>query len=127
MTYLDFLLVFLVAPIAIILVAWRRAARWWPWTTMAALAGVALLYTTPWDNAIIANGVWSYPPGRVLGPAIGRVPLEECAFYILQVVLTGAVTVLFLTRHQRGAQRPRPSSPPSPAPARRLHQRRGPG
>jgi lycopene cyclase domain-containing protein len=101
MTYLDFLLVFLAVPIALLLVLWRREAPRWPWKVIAALAVVALLYTGPWDSAIIANGVWSYPVRRVLGPALGLVPAEEYGFYILQVVLTSIVTALFLTARSR--------------------------
>ncbi len=101
MTYLEFLFIFLGGPIALSLVVWRRTAQYVPWIVLAALALMALLYTGPWDNAIIAAGVWTYPTRRVLGPAIGLVPIEEYAFYVLQVLLTGVVTTVLLTRWQQ--------------------------
>ena len=66
------------------------------------MAIVALIYTGPWDNAIILNGVWSFNPGQVLGPVIGVVPLEEYLFYILQVAFTGLLTVWLLRRPRAG-------------------------
>jgi lycopene cyclase domain-containing protein len=98
MTYLQFLAIFLIVPLAVVLLIWRRDLRRWPWAVLGGLSVVALLYTGPWDNALIANGVWSIARDRVVGPAIGLVPLEEYTFYVLQVVLTGLVTTLLLTR-----------------------------
>lgn len=66
---------------------------------MLILLGVcllALVYTGPWDNLLIASGVWSFGSHRVLGLFIGRVPLEEYGFYILQVFLTGTLTAALL-------------------------------
>lgn len=48
----------------------------------------ALVWTTPWDNYLVATGIWSYGPGRVLG-TIGYVPLEEYAFFCLQTLMVG--------------------------------------
>jgi lycopene cyclase domain-containing protein len=66
--------------------------------TLAAVSVVALVYTGPWDNLIIIEGVWSYGRHQVIGLVIGHVPLEEFMFYVLQVFLTGMVTVFFLRR-----------------------------
>ena len=86
MTYLQFHLAFIAPPlVALALLQPRGMGRWWP---MFALAGIAFLWTTPWDNYIIARGVWTYPPERVLA-RIGYVPVEEYAFFLLQPVLTG--------------------------------------
>jgi putative membrane protein len=52
------------------------------------LAIVALLYTTPWDNYLVANHIWTYPPERVWGIRLGWVPLEEYLFFVLQTTLT---------------------------------------
>lgn len=95
MTYSSFLLRFLIPPILIVglvvaLRAWvgfgrpvrlLRAAG----ATLAML-GAALGWTTPWDNALVAGGIWTYPPGRVWG-VIGTVPIEEYLFIILQTIL----------------------------------------
>lgn len=91
MSYLSFLLLFVVPPIA--LLAWterREIARLHPRAALflAALAAIALVYTTPWDNYLVWRGVWSYGPDRVLG-AIGYVPVEEYLFFLLQPLLAG--------------------------------------
>ncbi|GAC1438295.1 MAG: hypothetical protein NVSMB65_12610 [Chloroflexota bacterium] len=101
MSYLTFVVIFLVVPIGALVVAYRRGAARWPWGVFAGLALVALAYTGPWDNALIANGVWAFGRGRVVG-TIGLVPIEEYVFYVLQVVLTGIVTTLILGRRARG-------------------------
>lgn len=47
---------------------------------------LALTYTTPWDNFLIARSVWTYPADRVIG-VWGYVPYEEYLFFILQTVI----------------------------------------
>jgi lycopene cyclase domain-containing protein len=97
MTYAAFLFWFLVLPIlALLVVLRRRVTRGWLWGVLAVMA-LAVAYTGPWDHFIIEQGVWSYPPGRIAGPTIGLVPLEEYAFYLLQV-LFGGLVLLALTR-----------------------------
>ena len=93
MTYLLFLGVFLVAPL-LALVLWGGRPSRRELLAVGVVSALALLYTTPWDDLIIRLGVWAYPPGRVLGLLVGRVPLEECLFYVLQVALVAAVTRL---------------------------------
>jgi lycopene cyclase domain-containing protein len=91
-TYAAFLALFLVPPIALLTLRVRPGRR-----LLGALGVTALLavvYTGPWDAAIIAEGVWSYPPGRVIGPTVGGVPLEEYAFFVLQTAMTGLLTAL---------------------------------
>jgi lycopene cyclase domain-containing protein len=100
MTYLNFLIYFLLTPILLLsLVLLRdarrgltlpRALRGWPaWVALAAHTVVALVYTTPWDNYLVATGVWFYDPALVLGITFGWVPLEEYLFFILQPLLIG--------------------------------------
>jgi lycopene cyclase domain-containing protein len=93
-TYGGFLLAFVVPPI-VALVAWLALRRQGSRRLLAALAitaTIAVVYTGPWDHFIISQGVWSYPEGRVIGPTIGLVPVEEYAFFVLQVLLTGLLT-----------------------------------
>jgi lycopene cyclase domain-containing protein len=98
MTYGAFLLLFLVLPILALAVALRRRmTRAWRWS-VGAVALIAVLYTTPWDNFIVAQGVWSYPSERVLGVTLGFVPLEEYVFFVLQVLLTGLVLLALTGR-----------------------------
>lgn len=94
MTYFGFLLRFLVLPIVVLagVEFWafrkrpERALAKWPIWLMAAMA---VVYTTPWDNYLVATGVWWYDPALVSGIVFGWVPIEEYAFFVLQPVLTG--------------------------------------
>jgi len=64
--------------------------RTWPsWAILAAHVGVALLYTTPWDNYLVATRVWWYDPSLVTGITLGWVPIEEYTFFVVQTLLTG--------------------------------------
>jgi lycopene beta-cyclase len=100
MTYFGFLAQFVLIPI-IILLAWAifdhrrgkrlpRALNGWPvWAGIGAHMLVALVYTTPWDNYLVASGVWWYDPNLVTGIVFGWVPLEEYTFFLVQPILTG--------------------------------------
>ena len=100
MTYFGFLALFLALPlVAISLITLFDARRDRGWFTSRAgkLAAGALLahvvlaltYTTPWDNYLVATRVWWYDPARVLGITLGWVPLEEYLFFILQTLFAG--------------------------------------
>ena len=103
MSYLNFLLIFVVLPALILVaIASRRASRSgqlkrlrWHWIGTAILTVIAFVWTTPWDNYIVANGVWSYGEGRVIG-VIGYVPIEEYLFFVLMPVLNSAFFALLL-------------------------------
>lgn len=60
------------------------------------LSAVAVVYTTPWDNYLVANRIWWYDPERIAGIVLGWVPLEEYAFFILQVFFTGLIALTIL-------------------------------
>jgi lycopene cyclase domain-containing protein len=100
LTYAGFLVVFLGPPLAVLLaLTWRRLTpQFLVGTTIVGLLG--LLYTVPWDNALIARGVWWYGEGAVLA-TIYRAPVEEYAFIVLQPILTALW--LGLLRHRRNA------------------------
>jgi lycopene cyclase domain-containing protein len=99
-TYLEFHLVFLAPAVALMAVTsvvsrpWRRvhdidcvgADRSY-WVGVVVVTFLALAYTTPWDNYLIATGVWSYGEGSTLA-RLGYAPIEEYAFIVLQPVLT---------------------------------------
>jgi len=87
-TYVQFLGLFAVAPIVALLVLLRGRVGRATWRVAALLALLAFVYTAPWDNLIVVNGVWSYSKRQVLGLVIGVIPLEEYLFYALQVVAT---------------------------------------
>ena len=98
MTYLEFLGVFLVPPIAGLLIVERgRLPRRLAWQ-LGALVAVAVVYTAPWDGELIGQRVWTYPAAQVAGATLLRVPVEEYGFYVLQVVLAGLVTAALIRR-----------------------------
>ena len=100
MTYFGFLLRFLVIPILGFL-----AITYWDhkrnkhitgfrngravWIGIAIHVLLAVTYTTPWDNYLVATGVWYYNPELVTGLVIGYVPIEEYTFFVLETVLAG--------------------------------------
>ena len=97
MTYAMFLVVFLAIPIAVLAWLLRSSLRrsWIIW--LGLLMGIALIYTTPWDNYLVANHVWWYQPQLVTGFTIGWVPIEEYAFFLLQPLMSG---LWFLLLHR---------------------------
>jgi putative membrane protein len=100
MTYFCFLFRFLIVPILILL-----AITWWEtrkgkstlgfeggrkvWIAILIHVFLAVVYTTPWDNYLVATGVWSYNPELVTGIVIGFVPIEEYIFFVLETILAG--------------------------------------
>ncbi|MBE0682702.1 MAG: lycopene cyclase domain-containing protein [Anaerolineales bacterium] len=100
MTYFGFLLRFLVIPIIVFLViAWwdnknNRPTKGFAngravWIAIAVHVFLAVAYTTPWDNYLVATGVWYYNPDLVTGLVIGYVPIEEYTFFVLETILSG--------------------------------------
>ena len=100
MTYFGFLLRFLVIPILVFL-----AITYWEnrrnkeingfrsgralWNGIAIHVLLAVAYTTPWDNYLVATGVWYYNPELVTGLVLGYVPIEEYTFFVLETVAAG--------------------------------------
>ncbi len=99
MTYPLFLLLFLVVPVMGLAFAQREKirARWWR-VAVSLTTLVALVYTTPWDNYLVATRVWHYDPARVWNIILGYVPLEEYLFFVLQTILTGMVVLALLRK-----------------------------
>jgi len=109
MTYFGFLLRFLVIPILVFL-----AITWWDnkkgrstfgfangravWIGILVHVVLAVVYTTPWDNYLVATGVWYYNPDLVTGIIFGYVPIEEYTFFVLETILAG-LWWWFLARH----------------------------
>jgi lycopene cyclase domain-containing protein len=100
MTYFGFLLRFLVIPILIFLaITYRDHQRNKQingfrngravWVGIAVHVLVAVAYTTPWDNYLVATGVWYYNPDLVTGILLGYVPIEEYTFFVLETILAG--------------------------------------
>ena len=98
MTYFNFLLLFVGAPILLIAgLLWFYRRRTSDGQFVLSHVGwgiglhvlVAVIYTTPWDNYLVATGVWSYNPTLVTGIVFGYVPLEEYTFFVVQTILCG--------------------------------------
>lgn len=107
MSYLSFHLLFILPPIVLMgatlprsmdeMGGWR--ARW----ALPLISMIALVYTTPWDNYLVAKEVWWYGPNRVL-ETVGFVPIEEYMFFVLQPVLTGLFLFQYLARRDPSPQ-----------------------
>jgi lycopene cyclase domain-containing protein len=93
MTYFGFLAIFLLVPIFILAYVFIKRNNLiriqnTPYLkVIITLVIVAVSYTTPWDNYLVANQVWGYDIERVTGITIGWVPIEEYTFFVLQTVL----------------------------------------
>jgi lycopene cyclase domain-containing protein len=115
LTYIAFHAAFILPPIAL-LAAWlaprrQRLPRRAGWA-LAAVALLAFAWTTPWDNYLVARGVWHYGADRVIG-VIGYVPIEEYLFFALQPVLTGLAFYAALVSTMDRATAPASRTPTS--------------
>lgn len=121
MTYFGFLARFLGIPLVVLGVLTgldaRRGRRlppqrshFSPWGALLLHVAMALVWTTPWDNYLVATGVWYYEPQLVTGMTIGWVPIEEYTFFVVQTLVTG-LWLLWLGRRMRPAPEPAPSRP----------------
>jgi len=95
-TYLQFLIIFLVIPLAVILALYKKSDL--PHKKefrfgITLLIFLAVTYTTPWDNYLVKTGVWMYGEDTVLG-TIGYVPIEEYCFFVLQTIFSGLLCFL---------------------------------
>ena len=105
MSYFTFLLFFVILPtmgmFALLKFCTARKATSvearWHWKGTAILALIAFVWTTPWDNYIVANGVWSYGADRVLA-VIGFVPFEEYLFFILMPFFNSALLACLFSK-----------------------------
>lgn len=116
MTYFGFLGLFVVIPVLVLLSfnLWRHGqAGKAAWVAMAVQMALAVLYTTPWDNYLVAHRVWYYNRAQVSGILLGYVPLEEYMFFVLEAVLVGLLWRIL-------AQRLFPARPLVPFSALRL-------
>ena len=108
MTYLEYLLLFIIFPIIVaswyLVRSFRESSRntiidpRYIIVSLVILSIIAFLYTTPWDNYLVASGIWSYKPNQILGIIIGYVPIEEYSFFILETILVGLLTFIILLK-----------------------------
>jgi len=120
-TYFGFLARFIGVPLLMLiaLTLWdRRKGRQLPadlrqrpaGTVLLTLVIAAVVWTTPWDNYLVANGVWYYDPALVTGVTLGWVPIEEYTFFVVQTLLTG-LWLIWLGKRLRSVALPIPPRP----------------
>jgi lycopene cyclase domain-containing protein len=121
MTYFGFLAIFLGIPIALLITTALRDARrgktlpaafgnFAAWGVIALHVVIAVIWTTPWDNYLVATRVWWYDPALVTGLTLGYVPIEEYTFFVVQPIMTGlwlALLMRYLPQREATAPRPR--------------------
>ncbi|MHA1989757.1 MAG: lycopene cyclase domain-containing protein [Candidatus Hodarchaeales archaeon] len=96
MTYLEFLLLFIIIPLIFFLILnltqkSNNIYSFSPYLAIAGLSIIAFIYTTPWDNYLVAESIWFYDETLVTGLTIGWVPVEEYTFFIVQTILVGLI------------------------------------
>lgn len=99
MTYLEYLLLFIILPLCLLVflsVFKTKGSTYNDFKTnfgfpFIILAFIALFYTTPWDNYLVAQDIWSYDPSKVIGIIIGFVPIEEYSFFILETLFVSFI------------------------------------
>src|SRR4051812_45502599 len=93
MSYWQFLALFLVIPFSVLLVwCWRwlnlRFASY-----LGSLVVIALIFTIPFDNYAISQGIWGFNPQRFSGITFFKIPLEEYFFYLLWIAGASLLTL----------------------------------
>lgn len=95
MTYLQFHLIFILPPIFLLLFLNRRRLHRAHFVCLFAVCGIALIFTLPWDHAAVARRIWEFDDARILF-RVWLLPIEEIAFFILETLAVGLLTILFL-------------------------------
>lgn len=118
MAYFQFLAIFLGIPLlGISGLTWLdlRKGNWLPgplqavpyWIVLTAHVVAAVGYTTPWDNYLVATGVWNYAPQLVAGLTLGWVPIEEYIFFALQTLWAGLLLRWLAARQSYNSSLPK--------------------
>ena len=71
---------------------------WPPWAVLWGHVLIALIWTTPWDNYLVATRVWWYDPALVTGLTLGWVPIEEYTFFVVQTLMAGLWLLAWMRR-----------------------------
>jgi len=93
MSYLQFLLIFLVAPTALLLALNGHERLRDTLVVIAILVVVTLLFGVPLEFALVHTGVWGET-----GRGIAGIAFEDVAFFVLLAAFTGTLTMLVLRR-----------------------------
>jgi lycopene beta-cyclase len=98
MTYARFLGLFVVLPIILLAVRYRRTLTWRGLRPLVPLLFIVYAATCPWDNLAVKWGLWRFKPELIWGITVGYLPLEEYLFFGLQTVLVGLWVLARLRR-----------------------------
>lgn len=96
MSYVQFLLIFLVAPSALLLALHGVAGIERLVRTLLGVSVAALIYFLPWWRLLIAKAI-AFAPYKIEGSVAG-IPWGLVAFVILQVFFVGSLTAIALRR-----------------------------
>jgi len=99
MTYIEFLFIFTVIPIVILVLVLRKYldAVYIKWLIIVSI--VAFAATSGWDNYAVYSGIWHFPEDKTLGIKLFYVPVEEYLFFFLQTFTTGLVQLFFIKKN----------------------------
>lgn len=98
MTYARFLALFLGPLLVLGIVLVRPVFRRRHLLFLLGLSLVVVAWTSPWDNAAVAAGLWGFDPERISGIVIGLLPLEEYLFFLLQTWVTSLLLMRWVMR-----------------------------
>ena len=115
MTYAQFLLLFLVLPLAVCAALLRRRLlnrRYL--VAAAALMLIALAYMAPWDHTAAVWGLWTWARHQTWGVRLWAIPPEEYLFCLLEALLAVTLTYAVYTWvSRRGASTASTASRPA--------------
>lgn len=60
---------------------------------LTLLCIVVILFTFPWDNWAVEQGIWDFPDDRLL-LRIRRLPVEEISFFVIQTLQVAFLTAI---------------------------------
>lgn len=100
MTYLQFHLLFNLP--ALVLLGWlaRRHLRVEHLRWIAAVLGIVIAFTYPWDSWAVGEGIWEFGEGRVLA-RVGNLPIEEIGFFVIETIVVALLVIIMLGRRKR--------------------------
>ena len=93
MSYGQFLVVFLLIPIVVLVAALRAHLRRFHRIACGLVCLLAFVYTTPWDNYAAYKKLWTFAPNFVGSVWIGYLPLEEYLFYFGEAIFVCLVLI----------------------------------
>lgn len=91
--YMTWLATYVALPLAVLWMIRPRLA-WEHKFTLLACAGVSLLVNVPLDWFAIPRGIWTFPPGSLVGAYFLGIPLEEYMFMCLLAMLVSTIALM---------------------------------